>query len=223
MRNGHIHVLFGCLTAVVALVALIGCGSGRSGALKPLEQIGAIVEDKIVCDAYLYDVKHVQDGKPTSIRLDCYRIDSVMGFAGRGYLGKGAFRGRVTVDSLCIYFPSTNEFVYDAVTGVLDGEHCLNAIHTALREIVRVPPMDSLAVDSESGLLARTFGPPCESRLLYRLNETRLRLERFRISGAQQGSITGTLRESRSRVKVERRRIEIEIPESAVRLELDSF
>ncbi len=100
----------------VLVTFLVGCGTGgnRAGDEQQSES-----RRKIKADAYLFDARIYRDGKPTSVRLECYVTDSVVGLSGRGYLGKGALKGRLTRDSIVVYFPSTNEFVSEKTADLL--------------------------------------------------------------------------------------------------------
>lgn len=79
-------------------------------------------------EAYLFDARLWQDDKPTSFRLNVYQTDSLIGLGGRGYLGKGALKGWVNADSLAVYFPSVNEFLYENVAELLSSFDCLTAL-----------------------------------------------------------------------------------------------
>ncbi|MDF1544628.1 MAG: hypothetical protein P1R58_05950 [bacterium] len=94
------------LFTVAALLSGCGTGPNRTG-----EEQSALSRSKITADAYLFDATLYREGKPTSVRLECYVTDSVVGLSGRGYLGKGALKGRLTRDSINVYFPSTNEYL----------------------------------------------------------------------------------------------------------------
>jgi len=102
------------LVVLVIGVLLGGCGGPKQGnnehEKRPLD------DDKIHAEAYLFDARIKHDGRTNSVRLDLYRTDSLIGFAGRGYLGKGAFKGWITAESLLVYIPRTNEFVREAIT-----------------------------------------------------------------------------------------------------------
>jgi len=97
-----------------------GCSGG------PRTPIGeeATPDIRIRAEAFLFDAQLRRDGKPTSVRLELYYTDSLTGVSGRGYLGKGALKGWLTDDSLKVYFPSSNEYVYDALPSVLAGDSC---------------------------------------------------------------------------------------------------
>lgn len=228
---------------IIAVGAHLGCGSGRNTGLKPSEQIGAIVGDKIVCDAFLYDVKHVQDGKPTSIRLDCYRVDSVMGFAGRGYLGKGAFRGRVTRDSLVMYFPAANEFWAGRLDSLAsasdDSGACIATLQNALVSILD-PSGATLSRESwlstsegdtfsgspisehstqqgrEAPVLRQYHKGPCHMDVWYRTYQGIYCASSLEIKDGRGFRITGMLRERRFSVKVTLDKFEPRIPYDAV-------
>jgi hypothetical protein len=92
-------------------------------------------EAKIEVEAYLFDAKLKRQGKPTSFRLEIFQTDSVIALGGRAYLGKGALKGRLTADSLEVYFPSSNEYLYEPLNTLLAATECasgdfrLNLLH----------------------------------------------------------------------------------------------
>lgn len=115
--------VFSALVIAGLLVVLAGCGSAHRGADADLERTtGASGEVKV--EAYLFDAKLRRNNKPTSVRLEFYHTDSVIALAGRGYLGKGALRGRLTADSMEVYFPTTDEYVLESVADVLGAADC---------------------------------------------------------------------------------------------------
>ena len=79
---------------------------------------------KVTADAYLFDTKTYRDGKLTSVRLEVFWTDSVMGLGGRAYLGKGALKGRLTRDSLTIYFPTRKEYLDEPIHKALASSDC---------------------------------------------------------------------------------------------------
>ncbi len=112
-------------TIAACLLITAGCGSSRKGALVGDE---ANWQGKVEVEAYLFDAKLRRDNKPTSVRLEFFHTDSVIAFAGRGYLGKGALKGRLTEDSLEVYFPTTDEFVKEAAADLMSSFDCAGDI-----------------------------------------------------------------------------------------------
>lgn len=113
--------LFGALLIGLSLqAALSGCTSGRNAQAGKEE----VPEMRIKAEAFLFDAQLRRQSKPTSVRLELYHTDSLTGVSGRGYLGKGALKGWMSDDSLEVYFPSTNEYVYDALPTILASDSC---------------------------------------------------------------------------------------------------
>jgi hypothetical protein len=102
---------------------LHGCGAGYR---KEGPDVGstAYLHHDVTVEAYLFDAKLRRHKKPTSVRLEFYHTDSVIAVAGRAYLGKGALRGRLTADSLIVYFPTTDEYVIESVADLLGSLEC---------------------------------------------------------------------------------------------------
>ena len=103
-------------------VVMASCG-GRRGDIVSGEKI-FVHSGEVEVDAFLFDAKLWRDGKPTSFRLEIYQADTIAGLSGRGYLGKGALKGRMTADSMVVYFPSTNEYIRESIAGVLGSIDC---------------------------------------------------------------------------------------------------
>jgi hypothetical protein len=111
---------------IVGSVVLVSCG-GRNKVIIPAEAKLAQSEQEVYVDAFLFDARLWRDGKPTSFRLELYQADTIAGLAGRGYLGKGALKGRITTDSMIVYFPSTNEYLRESIPGILGSIECVGA------------------------------------------------------------------------------------------------
>jgi len=105
------------------IVMLCGCGAAYRGADSDLER-EAGVTGEVTVEAYLFDARLRRNNKPTSVRLEFYQTDSVIAIAGRGYLGKGALRGRLTNDSIEVYFPTTDEYLLEPVSDVIGAADC---------------------------------------------------------------------------------------------------
>jgi hypothetical protein len=87
---------------------------------------------EIRADAYLFEALLRRDGKPTTFQLEVYRTDTLLGLSGKGYLGKGALRGRLTADSIEVYFPSTNEYLSEAIDSLTNSSGCEQTV-TSIR------------------------------------------------------------------------------------------
>jgi hypothetical protein len=112
--------------AVVAVLCWTGCAPGRGSRVSVGAESGVSAE--IRADAYLFEARLKRDGKPTTFQLEVYRTDTLLGLSGKGYLGKGALKGRLTSDSLEVYFPSTHEYLYEATGDLADSSDCRLAV-----------------------------------------------------------------------------------------------
>jgi len=110
---------------VISLVILTGCSGGYQ-TISEEESIENRI--KVNADAYLFDAKVIQNGKPTSVRLYFYQTDSIIGIGGRGYLGKGALKGWITADSIKVLFPTTKEYLYESVSDLFSSFDCADEI-----------------------------------------------------------------------------------------------
>ncbi len=108
------------LAAVTLSLAVWGCygTTGRNMATD------AEPSEKIRVEAYSFDARLHRDGKPTSFKLRVFQTDTVLALSGTGYLGKGALKGRLTTDSLEVYFPASNEYLYEALADILTSSDC---------------------------------------------------------------------------------------------------
>jgi len=66
--------------------------------------------DQFRTAAYLIDLRVDDNGEKYTVKTEVYFSGDSVGIYGRGYLGKGAFKGNIIDDSVTVYFPSQNEF-----------------------------------------------------------------------------------------------------------------
>lgn len=116
------------IVVLLALVsaALTGCQSGRHGTGIVGDE--EALETKIRAEAYSFNARLRQQGKPTTFKLEVYQTDSLLGLSGRGYLGKGALKGWLTSDSIKVYFPATKEYVQDQLSVVAKSGKCASPL-----------------------------------------------------------------------------------------------
>jgi hypothetical protein len=107
-----------------AALAMLAAGCGGYQGRGHVSETLSSDKQKVPVEAYLFDARLRRQGKPTSFRLEVFRTDSVAGFGGRAYLGRGALKGRLTDDSLEVYFPSSNEYVYESVDNLFRSADC---------------------------------------------------------------------------------------------------
>lgn len=113
------------------ILTVLGCGQSYRKTKTVLETQGEDEKksDKIIIDAYLYDVKIKQGMKQNSFRLDIYQTDSIIGLGGRGYLGKGALKGKLTNDSIFVFFPTIDEYLLESTPDLMASFNCSGDIH----------------------------------------------------------------------------------------------
>ncbi len=216
------------LAPVLVIVVAAGCGGPQygSGEAPPAEYADVELE----ADAYLFDAQVRRDGKPTSIRLEIYRTDSVIGLSGRGYLGKGALKGRLTQDSLIMYFPSSNEYVREPVERLLRADECPEVVpHVPLAALLTTLP-DSLdeagalvveADYSDKGhpkFVIRAGDCPWWIEVSYDRHERQWEVEDFRFEDGGSTSLKANRREARHGLSLPYYRFVVEIPDDAVRV-----
>ncbi len=213
---------------MITSVCLTGCGRPRTGT-EQFDRVSDTTPGEIVAQAYLFDARVKKDGKPTSVRLEIYRTDSIMAFNGRGYLGKGAFRGTLVSDTLLAYFPTLNEYAHEAIQGLFESLSCSVGIArfdlSALFE--RTPDsldMGDLRVvsdyddDDRPEFVLSREGCTWEFRLKYDRRDDRWWLDEFYLESGPDFELRGHRRTLRQRADVPRSRFDVAIPDDAVRI-----
>ncbi|RME26803.1 MAG: hypothetical protein D6800_05915 [Candidatus Zixiibacteriota bacterium] len=215
------------LTLAVAAV-LVGC-TATSGPRVGSEE-GQGRKKKVPVEAYLFDARFWRDKKPTSFRLEVYYTDSVVGLAGRGYLGKGVLKGRLTRDSLLCYFPVSGEYLYESVPDAFAGLPCdvvrptvvLTDLFTMLPENlpwaseVVITPVKEKAKRREYRLTA----PGCYWMLTvtYDKRKPGWRIRRLEYTDGAHSRLRLIRREYRRRVRVSPRRLLVTVPPGVLRV-----
>ena len=74
--------------------------------------------------AFLVDLRVNDDGKSYSVTTELYFSGDSVGFYGRGYLGKGAFRGQIIDDIVTVYFNRQNEYFTGPPADIGRGADC---------------------------------------------------------------------------------------------------
>ena len=221
------HILF----LTFSISAFIGCSSGRKS--QPTGESGArISHADVQVEAYLFDVKLRRKGKPTTVRLDLYQTDSVVAMYGRGYFNKGAFSGRITDDSMLIYFPSTNEYLNESIENLFLSFDCESElIGINLLGYFIVPPdsaqaSDNLSIqiieESEEVKQYRVSSKSCPWRLLlgYRKEKNVWRLEMIEFDDSENVTLKATRRQYKSSATVSSERFYIQIKPDALKISL---
>ena len=215
--------------AVLAAVCLLGgCGRPRTGS-EQAERVSERVPDEVVAEAYLFDARVTRAGKPTSVRLEVYRTDSVIALNGRGYLGKGAFRGSLEHDTLVVYFPTTDEYAIEPVAELFASLACSVGLQEFPLAKLFVHTPDSIDLgavavvadyrntDRPEFALSRD-GCGWSLRLQYDRRGERWWLREFHLESEPDFELRGQRRTLREQARVPLSRFRVAIPEGAVRV-----
>ena len=154
-----------------------------------------------------------------------------MALSGRGYLGKGALRGRVTPDSLTCYFPSSNEYLREPVLNLMHAIECQVAPRgiNLLDLFDKLP--DSASLDSSIDVVSNfqdskrpTFiiyieNCPWQMELTYRSDEMlSWRIDEFVFFDGKDTRLKATRREFKANASVKPDRFQVRIPIDASRI-----
>lgn len=74
--------------------------------------------------AYVIDLRFNDGGKKYSTVTELYFQGDSVGFYGRGYFGKGSFKGKIIDDTVTVYFPSQRQYFVGAVADSNYSEDC---------------------------------------------------------------------------------------------------
>ncbi len=212
--------------ALSLLVVYISCGGYG---LSMTDETG-VGQQKVEAEAYLFDVKIRRQGKPTSLRLDLYQTDSVIAMFGRAYFNKGAFRGRLTSDSLHIFFPAANEFLQESIDALFSSFNCQGSL-SGLPVFKYFSELPDSAL-SETGLEIRTLinenkkksfeisatGCSWLMSLKYVKEDKGWRLNEFKFDDKQSVRVKGGRRIYKSSAKIPSGRFELAIPSDSYRI-----
>lgn len=214
----------------VALMAILLSMSGCGQDLRPIaaQERPAVAKPstEIEVSAYLFDAKLRMEGKPRSFRLEVFLTDSVAALAGRAYLGRGALRGRLTSDSLLVYFPSTDEYVDESAIALLSASECLDSAGEVnlLKLFTSAPDevLDSkrffIAVDTSGGRKScqvSAGGCPWKIDLLYDRDGDSWRLRDFAVDNGRDIQLTAKRRTFKEHTNIDRSRFQVPIPATA--------
>ncbi|MDD3731852.1 MAG: hypothetical protein PHU88_05695 [candidate division Zixibacteria bacterium] len=217
---------------ILILVTFIaGCSSNyRTGNITEGKKAAGTV--KIDAEAYLFDAKIRREGKVNSFRLEIFQTDSLLGLGGRAYLGKGALKGRLSADSLWLYFPAQKEYVRDAAAVFFKGQKCPLALTGVnILDIFKERP-DSIALEEGIKVTADLYDEerphfritsadcPWQIDLIYDLKETGWRIKEFTFSDGEKLKIEATCREYKATARVKPEKFQVVIPPASIRIEL---
>ena len=215
---------------VVALMAILLSMSGCGQRLRPklAEEQPAVAEPcaEVKVSAYLFDAKLRMEGKPRSFRLEVFLADSVAALAGRAYLGRGALRGRLTADSLLVYFPSRDEYVEESTTALLSASECLGSggevnllkLFTSTPDEVLDSRRFLIAVDASGGRKrCQVSAEDCSWKidLLYDRDDDSWRLREFAVDNGRDMKLTAKRRTFKKHTSIDRSRFHVPIPATA--------
>ncbi len=224
----------GQICAFVAMVCfiilqLITCGSSVRREIGS-EQRGSNRKKKIRAEAWLFDARIKQNGKPTSFRLEIFRHDSLTAISGRGYLGKGGMKGLISDDTLMIYFPISNEFVWEPVSSLLFHDDCTRGteqielrklLHTLPKQVLSSSIFDIKTIFKENKAQAFVISSGiCIWSLELHYDRTKVgwRLKRFIFDDGDTTVVKGERRKFRPRAKIPLKRFQLTIPPDAFQL-----
>jgi len=184
---------------------------------------------KIEVEAFLFDATVFRDGKPTSLRLELFRSDTMIAVSGKGYLGKGALKGVITPDSVILYFPTSREYIREERRSFLSSAACpvglgaldLHRIFRRLPDEMALHPAELKVIDS--GKKKRRFNiswPVCDwsLELEYKKRKPGWRPQKFEFDDGASTRAKGEVRVFRPRAKVRLKRFHVDIPADATPL-----
>lgn len=210
---------------------LISCSGGKRNLVNDTA-VASFDNNEIMVEAYLFDVKIRRKGKPTTIRLDLYQSDSAIAMYGRGYFNKGAFTGRLTKDSMLIYFPTTKEYLHESIESLFQSFDCeteLTSINL-LSYFINFPDsaditqnlnIETISEDNNNRLL-KVLSANCPWRLSlgYAIEEKGWRIKNFEFDDGAGVSLKGNQRRYKFNASVPASRFHISIPDGSKKITL---
>ncbi len=225
----YVAVAMMAFSTIALLGLLLGCGMPYQES--PVDERTAMAATgKVPAEAYLFDCKLVRDGKRTSLRLEVFQTDFALALGGRAYLGKGALKGRLTADSLTVYFPTRKEFVDEAIYDVMASSACPFSLGDIdiLRLFRNLP--DSLELGRQIRVVSNyekrkrpTFYVSMEGclwqiKLTYDLQPDGWRIRKFSYTDGERLSLRASRREYRASARVKASKFFVRVPPGAVRI-----
>lgn len=207
-----------------------GCGGGISYQSHE-ETNQSSGDEKVQVEAYLFDARLKRDGKPTSVRLRLLDRGDLIALGGRGYLGKGALTGWLSNDSISVYFPSSNEYVYEPITSLINSSDCdqITAEINVFKYFKTLPDSVSgnstLIIDlvkeqkKKREYQIRQLGCSWLIELTYDLRAKNIwRVKKFFFDNGNGTTLKGKRREYKSKAKVKQSYFSNPIPPGAYRI-----
>ena len=112
---------------VLVITAVIGCAPTApldEAAVSAYRQVQQARAEQLHSAAYLIDVRINDQGNKYSVTSELYVAGDSVGFYGRGYLGRGVFKGRITDDTATIYFEREQEYFSAGADWLRSGADC---------------------------------------------------------------------------------------------------
>jgi hypothetical protein len=187
-------------------------------------------EEKVEVEAYLFDAKLKRHGKPTSFRLEIFQTDSVVALGGRAYLGKGALKGRLTADSLEVYFPSSNEYLYESLKTLLATTECpsgdfvlnllslFNAPPDSVEELKHVHVSADYGQQDHPEFDIHVKDCPWRIEMAYDRQEDGWRIQEFFFDNGQEVTLKASRREYKKQARVPLSKFRLVTPDDALRI-----
>jgi len=219
------HIL--ALTIIPLLLAACSVPSQRGGGGG--EEAGDS-DVRVAVEAYSFNSRVWRDGKPTTFKLEVYQTDSLLGLSGKGYLGKGALKGRLTADSLEVYFPASDEYLYQSLDELLANGDCplpladinILTLFTSLPDSL---PLDtSLSIGSNYNDKDRPEfrvskdGCPWKLHVVYDRKERGWRIREFDFNDGKSTRLRGRIDKYKADAAVRLNRLTVAPPPEAVRI-----
>lgn len=211
------------------MLAVVGCSASRR-AVPGESGREDRSDERVSVEAYSFNSRLWREGKPTTFKLEVYQTDSLLGLFGKGYLGKGALKGRLTQDSLEVYFPTTNEYLYEPLDDLLATGECplpladmnILALFTHLPDSLHLDT--SLRIEADYGDADKPefgisrAGCPWEIHVVYGLEDPGWRIREFEFTDGKKTRLRGRIDRYRSEASVKVHRLTVTPPPGTVRI-----
>lgn len=228
--SDHLVAALTLATLAIMLIGLGCAGSRGRGRGTHAGKESPQVSEKMLAEAYSFQARLHSAGKPVSFRLEIYQTDSLLGLSGRGYLGKGALKGRLTSDSIEVYFPSTKEYLYEALADLISGSEC--PLPLARLDVISLfyNLADSVKFSQDIRVVANhkdakrpeyiIYADGCawQLELRYDKRKTGWRIRDFTFTDGKDIRLSGRRSKYKAKANIKRKRFEVVLPSDAVRI-----
>lgn len=218
---------------VLVVITLAGVLTGCTGKVRQgpvFEPYTVVAPDRdVVADAWLFNARAYRDGKPTTLRMNVYHTDSVVGITGTGYLGKGAFRAILTADTVMAYFPSTNEYLLGSLDSLFGMSACGEGLNAPdlLKLLTARPDSGSIAMTAQSphqinddrwAYTVSWLSCPWRMEMEYQRRGERWILDEFRFERAESFRLTSVCPVFKPSQEVVATKFQVVVPSDAMRI-----